>query len=134
MAIITRSLLWTALAIAVLPILSCSCPPAPSVTSLSPSSATAGGNQFVLTVNGDDFRRNSLVVWNGSFSVTSFVSDDKLVASISAKDIERPGTVLVYVFNPPSGGTTFVSGGIGVKSTTACGAKSSNAVSFTISP
>jgi len=134
MAMMTRLALLTALAISLLPVVSCSCPPAPSVTSLSPSSATAGGNQFVLTVNGDDFRRNSLVVWNGSAQVTAYVNSDQLAASISAENIEQPGTVLVYVFNPPSGGTGFVSGAIGVRSTTACGAKNSNPVSFTISP
>jgi len=133
MARITKSPLLASLAIFLLPALSCSCPPAPSVTSLSPGGATAGGDEFVLTVNGDDFRRDSVVVWNGSFAVTAFVSSDQLVASISANDIEQPGTVLVYVFNP-SGSVTFASGGIGMRSTTACGAKSSNAVSFTISP
>ena len=44
------------------------------------------------------------------------------------------GKVLVFVFNAPEGGTTFVSGGIGLISTTACSGKSSNAVSFTINP
>ncbi len=134
MATITRSLLLGALAILLLPVLSCSCPPAPSVTSLSPSSATAGGDEFVLTVNGDDFRHNSVVVWNGFSVATAFVNSDQLVASIPAKDIEQPGTVLVYVFNPPSGGVTFASGAIGARTTTSCGAKSSNEVSFTISP
>ena len=43
--------------------LSCgTCPPLPSITSISPSSATAGGNQFLLTVNGDDFRHDSRIL------------------------------------------------------------------------
>jgi hypothetical protein len=33
-----------------------------------PNSATAGGSQFLLTVDGNDFRHDSLVSWNGSFS------------------------------------------------------------------
>ena len=110
------------------------CPSAPSITSLSPSSATAGGNQFLLTINGKEFRRDSVVSWNNSFRVTTFTSSRRLVATVTATDIAQPGTVLVFVFNAPEGGTTFVSGGIGLISTTACSGKSSNAVSFTINP
>ena len=110
------------------------CPPAPSITSLSPSSATAGGSQFLLTVNGNHFRRDSVVSWNNSFRVTTFTSSRRLVATVTATDIAQPGTVLVFVFNAPEGGTTFVSGGIGLISTTACSGKSSNAVSFAINP
>ena len=123
------------LAITLVTVLSCgTCPPAPSITSISPSSATAGNNEFLLTVNGNDFRRDSVVSWNDSFRVTTFISSHELVATITAMDIAQPGTVLVYVFNPPGGGTTFVSGGIGVTSTTSCGSKASNAISFTINP
>jgi hypothetical protein len=138
MATMARSPFLAVLAIAlVITALSCgSCPPAPSVASISPSSATAGGSQFLLTVNGNDFRRYSLVVWNGSFLVTSFVNSHQLLAIVSAAEIAQPGTALVFVFNPPEGGTTF--GGIGVMSQapsiTGCGGKNSNAVSFTIKP
>src|SRR6266851_4413622 len=71
----------------------------PSISSISPSSAIAGGNQFVLNVNGSDFRRNSLVIWNGSFLVTGFVNSHQLAVAISAADIAQPGSVLVFVFN-----------------------------------
>ena len=115
--------------------LSCgTCPPFPSVTSISPRSTTAGGKQFVLTVNGDGFRRDSVVSWNGSFPLTTFVSNHQLFAVITDADIAQPGTVAVFVFNPPEGGTNFVSGGIGVMSTTSCSGKNSNAVSFTVTP
>lgn len=61
--------------------LSCGvCAPRPFITSISPNNATAAGNQFVLTVNGNDFRRDSLVSWNGSFRVTTFVSTHQLEA------------------------------------------------------
>jgi hypothetical protein len=116
-------------------VLSCgTCPPLPSVTSLSPASATAGGNQFLLTVNGNDFRHDSMVNLNGSFVVTTFVSSHELVATITATDIAQSGTVAVFVFNPPEGGTTFVSGAIGVSSNTTCSGKTSNSLSFTINP
>ena len=44
-------------------------------------SATAGGSQFLLTVNRDDFRHDSVVNWNGSFVVTTFVSIHQLFAA-----------------------------------------------------
>ena len=138
MATMARSPFLAVLAIAlVITALSCgTCPPAPSVASISPSSATAGSSQFLLTVNGNDFRSYSLVVWNGSFQVTSFVNSHQLVAVVPAAEIAQPGTALVLVFNPPEGGTTF--GGIGIMSKplsiTGCGSKNSNAVSFTIKP
>jgi hypothetical protein len=115
--------------------LSCgTCPPFPSIASISPGSAIAGGSQFVLTVNGNDFRHDGVVNWNGSFVVTTFMTTHQLVASITAADVAQPGTVLVSVFNPPEGGTTFVSGAIGVMSTTTRSGKTSNAVSFTVNP
>jgi len=75
-----------------------------------------------------------MVSWNGSFRVTTFVSSHQLVAAITAADIAQPGTVLVFVFNPPDGNTTSVSGAIGISPLTGCSSKNSNAVSFTINP
>ncbi len=135
MAKTPRLALISVLAITLAMVISCgTCATAPFITSTTPSSATAGGNQFPLTVSGNDFRRDSVVSWNSSFRVTTFISSHRLVASITATDIAQSGTVLVSVFNPPEGGTTFVSGGIGVTSTTSCSGKNSNAVSFTINP
>jgi hypothetical protein len=115
-------------------VVSCACPPAPSITSLSPSSTSGGGNQFLLTVNGSGFCRNSVVSWNGSFRMTSFVSSHQLIAAITAADIAQPASVLVFVFNPPGGNTTSVSGAIGNSFVAGCRGKDSNAVPFTTSP
>lgn len=87
-----------------------------------------------MTVDGTDFRRNSVVSWNGSFRVTSFVSSHSLLAAITAADIADPGMVLVFVFNPPENNTTRVSGAIGVNTVTVCNGKDSNAVPFTVNP
>src|SRR5881396_3498734 len=101
--------------------LSCGvCAPRPFITSISPNSAIAGGNQFVLTVNGNDFRCDSLV------------SSHQLGAAITAADIAQPGMVLVFVFNPPETNTPSFSGAIGVGTITRCSGKDSNAVSFTV--
>lgn len=132
MALMARSPVLAMLAIALtVAILSCgTCPPAPYITSISPSSATAGRSQFLLTVHGDNFRFDSVVIWNESFSATNFISSQQLVATIPATDFRQPGTVPVSVFNPPEGGTRFVDAGL--VSTTSCSAKISNAISFTI--
>lgn len=136
MATVARSPVLAALAITLaITALSCgTCPPLPSITSISPTTATAGGSQFLLTVNGNDFRHDSVVNWNGAFRVTTFVSAHQLFAAITAADIAQPGTVLISVFNPPEGSITSVSGAIGMTSTTACRGKNSNAVSFTVNP
>ena len=110
------------------------CTPRPFINSISPGNTTAGGNQFMLTVNGSDFRRDSLVSWNGSFRVTTFVSSHQLGAAITAADIAQPGMVLVFVFNPPETNTTSFSGAIGMGTIATCSGKDSNAVSFTVSP
>lgn len=115
--------------------LSCgTCNPRPFISSIAPNSTVAGGNQFLLSVNGGNFRRDSVVSWNGSFRVTSFLSSHQLAAAITAADIATPGSVLVSVFNPPSGNTTSVSGAIGNTFVMGCIGKDSNAVAFTISP
>jgi len=110
------------------------CSPPPFIISISPANTTAGGNQFVLTVNGSDFRQDSSVSWNGSLRVTTFVNSHQLEAAITAADIAQPGMVLVFVSNPPGTSTTSVSGAIGMGTITSCSAKDSNTVSFTIDP
>ncbi len=98
------------------------------ITSISPNSATAGGDQFVLTVNGSDFLPNSRVVWNSFPVVTTYVNSNQLLAEIPASDIAVAGTALVFVFNPP-GSSTYI---FGFTSNNGCGGNS-NGVSFTIS-
>ncbi len=81
--------------------------PAPTITSLNPSSTAVGGPAFTLTVNGTDFLRSSVVHWNGSARPTTYVSDTRLTASISAADIATIGLANVTVINPaPSGSTS----------------------------
>ena len=80
--------------------------PVPTITTLSPSNATAGGNAFSLTVNGTGFLSGSVVNWNGSARTTTYVSAAQLTAAIVAADIASAGTSQVTVFNPAPGGGT----------------------------
>jgi uncharacterized protein (TIGR03437 family) len=78
--------------------------PAPTINSLNPSSATAGGAAFTLTVNGTNFVSTSTVWWNGAQRTTQFVSATQLTASITASDIASAGTASVVVQSPAPGG------------------------------
>ncbi|MGC1768596.1 MAG: hypothetical protein WA785_09795 [Candidatus Acidiferrales bacterium] len=80
--------------------------PAPTVTSLSPTSATAGAASLTLTVNGTNFISSSTVLWNGSARSTTFVSSVELQAAISASDVASAGTAPVTVSSPAPGGGT----------------------------
>ena len=80
--------------------------PAPTETSLSPTSATAGGAAFTLTLNGTGFVSTSVVKFNGAAKTTTFVSATQLTAAITAADIATAGTATVTVTNPAPGGGT----------------------------
>ncbi len=79
----------------------------PTITSLSPGMAPAGGPAFTLTVNGTNYIADSVVRWNGSDRPTSFVSATQLTAEIGATDIAAVGTASITVVTPgPDGGTS----------------------------
>lgn len=82
--------------------------PVPTINQpLVPDAIAPGSSGFVLTVNGTGFVSDAVVNWNGKPRATTFVSNAKLTASISATDIAKPGTASVTVLNPiPGGGTS----------------------------
>jgi hypothetical protein len=79
---------------------------APTLASLSPSSAAAGGAAFTLTVTGTNFVSTSAVEWKGKELKTTYVSGKKLTASVPASDIATAGKATVTVMNPTPGGGT----------------------------
>ncbi len=83
--------------------------PAPTLISISPATAVAGGKAFALTVQGSGFVAGSKVEWNGSSRLTTYISGTQISASIAAGDIASPGTAGVTVVNPPPGGGTSAS-------------------------
>jgi hypothetical protein len=88
----------------------------PTVSSIAPATATAGGAGFALTVAGSSFTLGSVVRWNGANLTTTFVSASQLQASISSALVSVAGTAQITVFTSGRGGGT------------------SNAVAFTINP
>jgi hypothetical protein len=79
-------------------------PNAPTLSSLTPNSVTAGSAAFVLTVTGANFVNGSIVRVNGSDRPTAFASSTQLTASISASDVAVAGAASIAVFNPGPGG------------------------------
>jgi DNA-binding beta-propeller fold protein YncE len=88
--------------------------PTPTITTISPNSAGAGGAAFTLTINGTNFVAASMVNFGGTPRTTTFVSATQLAAAIPAAAIASAGPATVTVTNPAPGGGT------------------SNAVNFTI--
>ena len=79
--------------------------PTPTITSLSPASASVGGAAFSLTITGTGFASGiSTVNFNGQPRATTFVSSTQLTASITASDIATAGTDAISVSNSSPGG------------------------------
>jgi hypothetical protein len=79
----------------------------PVVSSISPSSATFGGNAFSDTVRGANFvNTKSTVRFNGSNLTTTFVSTTELIATIPAADLAAAGTDSINVFATGGGGSS----------------------------
>jgi hypothetical protein len=74
--------------------------PAPVLTSVSPTTATAADAALTLTANGSNFVAGSILQWNGAARTTTFVSATQLTATIAAADIATAGSASVTVRNP----------------------------------
>lgn len=68
-----------------------------TIASLSPSSATAGGASFTLTVEGSNFSSGASVDWNGTPLPTSFFSSIEMQATVESNLIAAAGTVSITV-------------------------------------
>ena len=78
--------------------------PPPTITTLSPPSATATGAAFTLAVTGTGFVSGALVKWNSTALTTTFVSATQLTAAVPASLISAAGIASIVVTNP--GGTS----------------------------
>ncbi|MBN9390444.1 MAG: proprotein convertase P-domain-containing protein [Chloroflexi bacterium] len=93
--------------------------PVPVISGVSaPNGTFAGGDNFVLTVNGSKFVRGATVLWQNSPRPTTFVSSSQLTALVSSRDISASGTYAVAVQNPAPGGGTSNAGSLSLVNTT----------------
>ncbi len=86
--------------------------PVPAIVALSPSTITAGSQNFVLAISGTNFISGpngaTFAFWNGSPRSTTFNPlTQQLDVLILASDVATSGTAKVTVENPvPGGGTS----------------------------
>lgn len=97
--------------------------PAPSISSLSPASITAGSQGFTLTINGSGFSPDTTVTFGGEAVTPSSVKSTAIQAPISPAEIAAAGKYVLAVSTPSPGGgratSTFtVNAGASVKGIT----------------
>ncbi len=73
----------------------------PQISALSPSSASAGGPGFTLTVTGSHFAPGAQILWNGTPQPTQFVSSAQVTAQIGPDLLVNGATVGVAVSTAP---------------------------------
>jgi uncharacterized repeat protein (TIGR03803 family) len=76
----------------------------PAISSLNPSTVTAGSGAFTLTVNGTNFANGAVVNWNGSARPTTFVNGSTLTAAIPAADIATSNDLATALITVQSAG------------------------------
>ena len=80
----------------------------PTITSLNPSSATAGGSDFTLDINGTGFSNLppiTMVTWDGIMKIPSFISSTLIKIPVTTEDILTAKTVTITATNsgfPPA--------------------------------
>ena len=75
--------------------------PAPTLTSLSPSSVTAGAPPFTLTRPGSGFVAGGYITWNGNgIANYTFVSSTQITVFVGATLIASAGSASIMVANP----------------------------------
>ena len=70
-----------------------------TLTSLSPTSAAAGGADLTLTANGTGFATGAGVLWNGVALTTAFVNGGQLTATVPSANLSA-GSYTIAVLNP----------------------------------
>jgi hypothetical protein len=69
----------------------------PALKALDPNTVPVNSTPFVMTLNGHNFNRDSVVFWNNVPHTARFVSPTELQVSITADDLTIFGQVQVYV-------------------------------------
>ncbi len=78
--------------------------PSPTLLSISPNAALAGSTAFTLTVTGSNFITGSVIKWNGTALVTTYINATQLTAAVPAANITTAGNATITVFTATPGG------------------------------
>ncbi len=76
--------------------------PVPFLCCTDPTSSASGSSDLDITVFGNGFVPGSTVLWNGAARSTSFISGQRLEASIPFTDLTSAATAQLSVRNPDS--------------------------------
>jgi hypothetical protein len=90
--------------------------PLPSLSGVSPNSASTGSSALTITASGAGFVSASVIQWNGTALATTYASATSLTAQVPSSDLTSMGMASVTVESPAPGGGT------------------SSALTFTINP
>lgn len=76
----------------------------PSLTNISPREVRANTPYFKLTLSGERFLSDTVVLWDGEAIPDTYVTSNTLIAKVPPAKLLSPGTSKIYVMNPGSGG------------------------------
>ncbi len=79
------------------------CADVPVLTSISPTSVSAGGPAFTLTLTGRHFHSDTVFFFGGTELASQTVSESTMTANIDGTYISTPGTIDVWVTGIPGG-------------------------------
>lgn len=74
--------------------------PAPTITSLTPSSAPAGSQAVTISIDGTNFLQGAVARFNGNDLSTTFTNATRLTATIPANLLAAPASAAITVRNP----------------------------------
>lgn len=77
--------------------------PAPTLSSVSPVSITAGTSPSPIVLTGSNFMSGAKVEWNGVAISTTYVNSGELEATPTTAELATPGIVQLSVQNPAPG-------------------------------
>src|SRR6185312_2466060 len=81
--------------------------PSPTITSISPASAVAGGGDFLLVIVGTYFTGDTTVTFGSDGPIVPVIlGTTKLLVPVQAADIAVAGTVIVTVSNAGGAAST----------------------------
>lgn len=78
----------------------------PWISSVSPDKVASGSEEISIVIQGSNFVIGSIVRWNGIDLVTSYQSENSLIATIPADLLMYPGIAEITVYSPELGGVT----------------------------
>jgi hypothetical protein len=79
------------------------CADVPVLASISPTSVSAGGPAFTLTLTGRHFHSDTVFFFGGTELTSTTINDSMMTATIDATYISSPGTIDVWVTGIPGG-------------------------------